>query len=82
MLKYSQVKVMKYHVEAKDNAKFLGSIEKASHCIYLQVLTFHLQIPEQGEASVFSGPRPDEPVADEAPPDHEDDLPGRTNLNG
>ena len=77
MLKYSQVKVMKYHVEAKDNAKFLGSIEKASHCIYLQVLTFHLQIPEQGEASVFSGPRPDEPVADEAPPDHEDDLPGR-----
>ena len=28
---------MKYHVEAKDNAKFLGSIEKASHCIYLQV---------------------------------------------
>ena len=33
----SQVKVMKYHVEAKDNAKFLGSIEKASHCIYLQV---------------------------------------------
>ena len=34
---HSQVKVMKYHVEAKDNAKFLGSIEKASHCIYLQV---------------------------------------------
>ena len=39
---------MKYHVEAKDNAKFLGSIEKASHCIYLQVFTFHLQITEQG----------------------------------
>ena len=37
MFKHSKVKVMKYHVEAKDNAKFLGSIEKASHCIYLQV---------------------------------------------
>ena len=34
---------MKYHVEAKDNAKFLGSIEKASHCIYLQVF---IQQPE------------------------------------
>ena len=39
IFKHSQVKVMKYHVEAKDNAKFLGSIEKASHCIYLQVST-------------------------------------------
>ena len=40
---HAQVKVMKYHVEAKDNAKFLGSIEKASHCIYLQVF---IQQPE------------------------------------
>jgi hypothetical protein len=32
-----KVKVMKYHVEAQDNAKFLGSIEKCSHSIYLQV---------------------------------------------
>ena len=30
----------RYHVEAKDNAKFLGSIEKNSHSIYLQV-TYH-----------------------------------------
>ena len=44
---------MKYHVEAKDNAKFLGSIEKASHCIYLQVFTFHLQIAEQWEAYIY-----------------------------
>ena len=72
---------MKYHVEAKDNAKFLGSIEKASHCIYLQVLTFHYQITEQGKKSVFSGPGPDESVAHEAPPDHEDDLPGQKNSN-
>ena len=28
---------MKYHVEAQDNAKFLSSIEKTSHSIYLQV---------------------------------------------
>ena len=27
--------VIKYHVEARDNAKFLGSIEKSSHSIYL-----------------------------------------------
>ena len=72
---------MKYHVEAKDNAKFLGSIEKASHCIYLQVLTYHLQIMDQGMKSVFSGPGPDESVAHEAPPDHEDDLPGQKNSN-
>ena len=39
IFQHYQVKVMKYHVEAKDNAKFLGSIEKASHCIYLQVST-------------------------------------------
>ena len=32
-----QHKVIKYHVEAKDNAKYLGSIEKTSHSIYLQV---------------------------------------------
>ena len=31
-----EVKVMKYHVEARDNAKYLGSIEKNSHSIYLQ----------------------------------------------
>ena len=30
-----EIKVMKYNVEAKDNAKFLGSIEKCSHSIYL-----------------------------------------------
>ena len=30
-----EIKVMKYNVEAKDNAKFLGSIEKSSHSIYL-----------------------------------------------
>ena len=31
-----EIRVMKYHVEARDNAKYLGSIEKSSHCIYLQ----------------------------------------------
>ena len=31
-----EIKVMRYHVESQDNAKFLGSIEKNSHCIYLQ----------------------------------------------
>ena len=31
-----EIRVMKYHVEANDNAKYLGSIEKSSHCIYLQ----------------------------------------------
>lgn len=31
-----KVKVIKYHVEAKDNSKFLGSIEKVSHSVYLQ----------------------------------------------
>ena len=56
---------MKYHVEAKDNAKFLGSIEKASHCIYLQVSrserstiarleTFNIH--QKRETSKFSGP--------------------------
>ena len=29
-------KINKYHVEAADNAKFLGAIEKTSHSIYLE----------------------------------------------
>ena len=29
-------KITKYHVEAADNAKFLGAIEKTSHSIYLE----------------------------------------------
>ena len=69
---------MKYHVEAKDNAKFLGSIEKASHCIYLQVI---IQQPDDKSSFLFlSGPRTYEPVADEAAPDHEDDLSGLKTL--
>ena len=31
------MKVIKYHVEAADNAKFLTSLEKSSHAIYLEV---------------------------------------------
>ena len=30
------LKITRYHVEAIDNAKFLGAIEKSSHSIYLQ----------------------------------------------
>ena len=37
--------IKRYHVEAKDNAKFLGSIEKNSHSIYLQD-------PDQMDASL------------------------------
>ena len=37
--------IQRYHVEAKDNAKFLGSIEKNSHSIYLQD-------PDQMDASL------------------------------
>ena len=29
-------RINKYHVEAADNAKFLGAIEKTSHSIYLE----------------------------------------------
>jgi hypothetical protein len=29
-------RITKYHVEAADNAKFLGAIEKTSHSIYLE----------------------------------------------
>jgi dynein heavy chain len=29
-------RINKYHVEAADNAKFLGAIEKSSHSIYLE----------------------------------------------
>ena len=29
-------RITKYHVEAADNAKFLGAIEKSSHSIYLE----------------------------------------------
>jgi hypothetical protein len=31
------VRITRYHVEACDNAKFLGAIEKSSHAIYLEV---------------------------------------------
>ena len=30
------LKITRYHVEARDNAKFLGAIEKSSHAIYLE----------------------------------------------
>ena len=29
-------RINRYHVEAADNAKFLGAIEKTSHSIYLE----------------------------------------------
>ena len=35
--KECEMKVIKYHVEAADNAKFLTSLEKSSHAIYLEV---------------------------------------------
>ena len=35
--KECEMKVIKYHVEAVDNAKFLTVIEKSSHAIYLEV---------------------------------------------
>ena len=31
------MKVIRYRVEAADNAKFLASLEKCSHTIYLEV---------------------------------------------
>ena len=34
------VRITRYHVEACDNAKFLGAIEKSSHAIYLEVSLF------------------------------------------
>ena len=37
-------RINKYHVEAADNAKFLGAIEKSSHAIYLEV-KFGINIP-------------------------------------
>ena len=30
------LKITRYHVEAVDNAKFLGAIERSSHAIYLE----------------------------------------------
>ena len=30
------MKITRYHVEAVDNAKFLGAIERSSHAIYLE----------------------------------------------
>ena len=35
--KECDMKVIKYYVEAADNAKFLTVIEKSSHAIYLEV---------------------------------------------
>ena len=35
--KECEMKVIKYYVEAADNAKFLTVIEKSSHAIYLEV---------------------------------------------
>ena len=35
------MKVIRYHVEATDNAKFLAVLEKSSHAIYLEVRHVH-----------------------------------------
>ena len=35
--KECEMKVIRYHVEATDNAKFLAVLEKSSHAIYLEV---------------------------------------------
>ena len=69
-----QHKVIKYHVEAKDNAKYLGSIEKTSHSIYLQVHFCH-SIKEL-KLSTPTGSTPDGWVIDQTTSDHQDDLPG------
>lgn len=49
------MKVIRYRVEAADNAKFLASLEKCSHTIYLEVskdkgeIMFYLFPPGTGQ---------------------------------
>jgi hypothetical protein len=40
------VRITRYHVEACDNAKFLGAIEKSSHAIYLEVCFLRLGLTQ------------------------------------
>ena len=75
-------RITKYHVEAADNAKFLGAIEKTSHSIYLedpgQVRNWKLEgitvvtkfCLDTKWSSLFS----DERVVDEGVAHREDDL--------